>query len=189
MVANLTEHSPCEFGLEVGDHEQGAEKKIRCGEDEVGRMHAALLDQSEDGHTVIDFFQYRRNHQRAKANWVRGDEEKRDLPGQPESHESIEESWMGDGRWISAADQIKHEVQRSDDQQAPNAGNPEHYLGKYHLPSHGWRFGDLTEEAVIGESRRTVQSRSADKLQCHRANDQAAVRRMGAPRVMTMVCS
>src|SRR5271163_1003958 len=133
MIANLTEHLPCEFGLEVGDHEQEAEKKIRGGEDEVGRMHAALLHQNEDSHTVSYFFEYRRNHQRTKTNWVSRNEEKCDLPGQPESHKSIEESRMVDWRWVHATDQIKHEVKRSDNQEAPNAGNPENYLGKSHF--------------------------------------------------------
>src|SRR5882672_7627370 len=66
------------------------------------------------------------------ARWVSCNKEKRHLPGQPGSHESVEKSGMRDRRWITPADQSKHEVERGDNQYAPNARNPKHNLGKFH---------------------------------------------------------
>lgn len=63
---------------------------------------------------------------------VSRDEEKHNLPGQRRSCKSVKKSGMGDWRRIIAADQIKHEVKRRDDQDAPNAGNPENDFRKSH---------------------------------------------------------
>jgi hypothetical protein len=42
---------------------------------------------------------------------------------------------MRDGRRIVAADEIKHEVKRREDQESPNAGNPKYNLCEFHLLS------------------------------------------------------
>ena len=58
-------------------------------------MHACL--QHEDSHccTRAEFFKDGRDHQRPIARRVRGNNEKRDLPGPRNSYESIEESgWV-----------------------------------------------------------------------------------------------
>jgi hypothetical protein len=65
--------------------------------------------QDEDNHRYAetDFFEDARNHQRPKAPGVCRDDDKGDLPGKADAHESIEESWMRDGRRIIAPDEIK----------------------------------------------------------------------------------
>src|SRR5208282_1493146 len=59
-------------------------------------------------------------------------EEKCDLPCQRGARESVEKSWMRDRRRIIAADHIKHEVKRGDDQHAPDGGDPKHNFRKSH---------------------------------------------------------
>ena len=78
-------------------------------------MHLSLHNEGKHRRTVTDFFEDARNHQGAKARRVRSDEDQGKLPRQGDSHESLEESRMGDGRWIIAPDQIKHKVKRRDD--------------------------------------------------------------------------
>src|SRR6266853_6179499 len=110
--------------LEVGDEEEEAEKKVRADKDQVRLVHPALQDQDDYRCAPTDFFEDARNHQRPKALRVRRDDDKGDLPRQADPHESIEESWMRDGRRIIAPYEIKHEVKRGEDKKAPNARNP-----------------------------------------------------------------
>ena len=63
-------------------------------------MHATLADENDDGHHIGNLFEYRRKHQRAKSQRLRSDHEKRDLPGQRGSHESVEEPGMRDRRRV-----------------------------------------------------------------------------------------
>ena len=81
--------------LEVGEHEEDAEQQIRCGEDEVGAARASLQYQHGDSDAVAEFFKHRRQHQRAIARGVRGDEEKGELPGQRQADEAVKR--MRDG--------------------------------------------------------------------------------------------
>ena len=66
------------------------------------------------------------------AQRVSRDEEKRNLPSQGGRYKSVKKSGMGDRRRIISADQVKHEVERRDDQDAPNARDPENDLCKSH---------------------------------------------------------
>ena len=108
------------------------EKKVRADKDQVRLVHPALQDEDDYRCAPTDFFEDARNHQRPKTHRVCGDDDKSDLPRQAESHESIEESWMGDGRRIIAADEIKHKIKRCQDEKAPDAGNPKYNLRKSH---------------------------------------------------------
>jgi hypothetical protein len=90
--------------------------------------------QDEDDYRCAptDFFEDAWNHEGAIARRVCRDDDKGDLPRQADSHESIEESWMRDGRWIVAPNEIKHKVKRCENQQAPDARNPKYNLRKSH---------------------------------------------------------
>src|SRR5207237_10389941 len=68
-----------------------------------------------------------------KSDWIRGDEEKANLPGQSRPYKSVKESWVRDRRRISPPNQVKHEVKGSDDEYAPNCRNPECNLRKSHV--------------------------------------------------------
>src|SRR5260221_9060850 len=87
-------------------------------------MHAALQNEDNNSGAETEFFEDGRDHQRAVAGRVRADEEKGDLPGQPQSHESIKEAGMRDRRGIFSADEIKNEIERGNDQQTPEARKP-----------------------------------------------------------------
>src|SRR5258708_32508908 len=105
---------------------------MRGGKDHVRLVHSSLQDENNYRCGVADFFEDGRNHQRAKAHGLCGDDDKSDLPRQASSHESIEESWMRDGRRILLPDEIKHKVKRCEDQQAPYASNPKYDLRECH---------------------------------------------------------
>ena len=44
---------------------------------------------------------------------------------------------MSDGRRILPPDQVEHEIKRREDQNAPDASNPENNLGEFHLAASG----------------------------------------------------
>ena len=119
--------------FEVGDHKKHAEQGVCAGEDQIRRMHAALQDQSYHGDSVGRFFKHGRNHQRAEAHRVRGDVAERDLPSQGHTHEPVEESGMRDGGRILLADEVKQEIERRDDGQAPDACDPEDDFREFHV--------------------------------------------------------
>ena len=120
--------------FEIGEDEEEAEEGIGGREDEVGMMHAALRYQRKYGDGVGGFFQDRGNHQGTKTNGIRGDEAEGDLPGEGASDESIKKAGMRNCRRILAADEIKHEIEGSNDEQAPHAGNPKHDFCEFHVP-------------------------------------------------------
>src|SRR5712664_1151459 len=90
--------------LEIGDDKEKAEEQIRTAKDQVRPVHSSLQDEGNHRCAVTDFFEDGRNHERSIAHGVRGDENKSDLPGQRDSHESIEESRMRDRRRVAAPD-------------------------------------------------------------------------------------
>src|SRR5882762_1460156 len=95
-------------------------------------MHSRLQHQNHNCPAVAELLDHRWNHQRSIAHRITRDEEKCNLPGQRQPDESIEKSRMRDWRWVLAPNQIEHEVQRSDNQQAPNTGNPKYNLREFH---------------------------------------------------------
>src|SRR5579864_2051354 len=80
------------------------------------------------------------------------DEEKCNLPCEPRSRESIEESRMCDRRRIISANHVKHEVERGENEDAPNAGDPEHNLRK----SHGCPELLLRENSIAGAMMKPI---------------------------------
>ena len=84
-----------------------------------------MQDKDDDSHAVSELLEHRRNHERAITRRVRGNEEEGDLPRQREACKSVKESGVSDRRGISAANEIEHEVERRNDQQAPNACDAE----------------------------------------------------------------
>src|SRR5712671_3832019 len=120
--------------LNVREREQKAQEQVRGGEDQVGAVRTSLQNQHHNGNAEAEFFKHRRQHQRPKASGVRGDEEKRKLPGQRQPNETEEKPGMSDGRWILPPDHVEEEIQRGNNQEAPYPGDPEHHFSESHGP-------------------------------------------------------
>src|SRR5712671_4650034 len=118
--------------FDVRHHEQSTQHQVRPGKDQVRAMHSRLQHQNHNRRAVAELLDHRGNHQRSITHRIASDEEKCNLPGQRQPDESIEKSRMRNWRWILATNQIEHEVQRSDNQQAPDTGNPKHNLREFH---------------------------------------------------------
>ena len=123
-----------------------------------------LQIEHNEGRSVAEFLDHRRNHHRTQAHRVPGNHDECDLKSQPHADESVVKRGMRDGRGVLAPDQIEHEIERREYQHAPNAGDPKHDLGEFH----GTRLFAADREAV-----------NAQRWRGHRAAKFEIVRDLG----------
>jgi len=95
-------------------------------------MQPALRVENDQGDAVAEFLDYGCGDDRPKARGIGRDDQKGKLPGKPGADETVIKSRMGDPWRILGADEIEHEIKRSEDQKSPNGGDPENSLGEFH---------------------------------------------------------
>jgi hypothetical protein len=115
----------------ISGQEERAEGEIDSAKDKIAGLHAFLQNQDNHGNGVHYFFENGGNHHWAKTDGVSGDEDESDLPNQSDADEAVEESWVSDGWRIVLTNEIEHEVQRGDDEEAPDGGDPENDSCKF----------------------------------------------------------
>jgi hypothetical protein len=93
-----------------GQHEQDPEQQVDGAESKVGKVQAALQIENGKRRPVAEFFDYAGDHEGAEAHWVGGDDQERNLLGEPDSDEAVVEGGMRDRRRILPANQIEHEI-------------------------------------------------------------------------------
>src|SRR5580698_8380357 len=99
-------------------------------------MQPALRVENDQRDAVAKFLDYGCGNDRPKARGIGRDDQKGKLPRNPSADETVIKSRMGN-RWrILRADEIEHEIKRSEDQKSPNSGDPENSLSEFH----GWNF-------------------------------------------------
>jgi len=118
-----------------------------------------LEDKDDDGEAIREFLEDGGDDERAKADGIGGDEEKSDLPSEGSADKAVKEAGMGDRWGILAADEIEHEIEGRDDEQAPDGSNPEDDFGKLHA--------NLPERP---DWTRKLHSRLRMKLKCEPAS-------------------
>src|SRR5690242_3210909 len=91
-------------GPQVGEGEEDAENAVGGGGEQDGWGGAAGEDQGGGGEDEGEFLQDGREHGRAEADRVAGDQEEEHLEGDGDADEAVEELGVGDGRWVVAAD-------------------------------------------------------------------------------------
>src|ERR1700693_2027201 len=96
-------------------------------------MQPVLQIKHEEGSPIPELFDHSRNHHQPETHRIPRDHQKCHLPCQAHADESVIEARMRDGRRILPPDHIKQEIKRCKDQNAPDAGNPEHNFGNFHL--------------------------------------------------------
>src|SRR4030095_1076011 len=140
---------------EISDHKKSAEEEIERGKDEVRWMHALLENQGQDRNKESQFLENGWNHKGAEAKGIGGDEDECDLPDQSHASEPVKKDWMGDRRRIVPANQIEHEIERSDDEKAPDARNPEDDFCEFHEAfSRRRSVPDFSRIRAVGSARR-----------------------------------
>jgi len=92
-----------------------------------------MLQKKDDlGGSETEFLEDGREHKRAEANRIGRDHHEGELPGESASHEAVEETGMRNGRRVLAADGVIQKVERSDDENAVDGGDPERDFGEFH---------------------------------------------------------
>ncbi len=115
--------------FEEGDDEEYPEEQINAGDAEIAGMHAVLQVQRSQGNEVGKLFEDGGKHHEAEADGIECDDNKGKLPGESEADEAVVKGGVGDGWRVIAADQVEYEVKRSEDQNAPDGGDPESEFG------------------------------------------------------------
>lgn len=95
-------------------------------------MQSALKVKNDQHDPITEFFDDGRRNDRPEARGISRDDQKGNLPGQAGADESVIKSRMSNRWWILAADEIEHEIKRSEDQKSPDGSDPEYSLGKFH---------------------------------------------------------
>src|SRR5258708_12320640 len=98
-------------------------------------MHALLQIKHGNCDGIAEFLEHCRNHDAAITNRIGGNHHKRELPGQAHSRKAVVETGMRDRRRVLLANFVENKKQRSEDQNTPNAANPEDDLGEFHKAS------------------------------------------------------
>src|SRR5262245_17466008 len=116
----------------VGNDKEDQPRRVHCHEaaKETGAPVHGVKD-PHGGHKA-DLLQHRRQHGRAKARRVGGDDQEQELPCQGHSEEAVVVLWMRNRRRIVLAGLPLQEKRRDDDQNARQAGRQEDPLGKSH---------------------------------------------------------
>ena len=102
-------------------------------------MEAMLQVENSLRRSEAEFFEDRWEHHGAEAERICCDDDERELPGESASDETVIEAGMRDGRRILAANRVIEELQRSDNQDSPDGGDPENDLGEFHAHLGGER--------------------------------------------------
>src|SRR5579863_3416366 len=85
-----------------------------------------------EGRAVAELFEQGRDHHGAEAHRVAGDYEEGGLPGEGNADEAVVEGGVRDGWRVLAADCVEHEIERREDEDAPEGGDPEDDFGEFH---------------------------------------------------------
>src|ERR1700722_16603941 len=119
-------------GLHPGDQEQHSEEQVYCAEDQVSGMEAVLQIERDQRYPVGKLFEYGREHHVAEADGIAGDDREGELPSEASADEPVVEGGVSDRRRVLAADQVEHEVEGCEDEDAPDGGDPEKDFGEFH---------------------------------------------------------
>src|SRR5271170_3663582 len=96
-------------------------------------MEAMLEIENDQCGAVAELFEDRGDHHGTESHGVTSDHEEGELPGEACADETVEEGGVGDGRGILAGDGVEHEVERGEDEDAPDGGDTEEGFGEGHL--------------------------------------------------------
>ena len=89
--------------------------------------------ENDQGCGVAELLEDRGDHHGAEPHRIASDYEEGELPCEACANEAVVESGMRDGRGILAADCVEHEVERREDEDAPDESDPEDDFGKFHF--------------------------------------------------------
>ena len=115
------------------EDKQNSEEQVDKAEDEIGAVQAALQKKGDQSGGVREFFDRGSDDEGAEAQGIGGDDEEGDLPRESRSGEAVVEGGMGDRRRVFSADEVEDEIERGEDENAPDASDPESDLGELHL--------------------------------------------------------
>jgi len=95
-------------------------------------MEAMLQVESCESGAVAELLEDGRDHHRAEADGITGDDKEDELESERSTHEAIVERGVRDGRGILASDQVEHKIERREDKDAPDKSDPEKNFGEFH---------------------------------------------------------
>src|SRR5580704_18700523 len=91
-------------GFGVGDGEEDQEEPVEAAEGEHARGDTILEMQEDQGDGVAYFFEHGWNHHGAVFDWVSGENQEQDLPGDSNREEAVEKFRVGDGGRVVVAE-------------------------------------------------------------------------------------
>ncbi len=112
-------------------------------------MNALLQIQNKQSGSVAEFLQHRRQHHDSEAYRILRDDEEGKLPCQSGAEKAIIKTGMRDGRRILATDDVEHKIKRRENEDAPNACDPENNFGEFHFVPSGKCAGALGRNMVM----------------------------------------
>src|SRR5262245_47351908 len=108
--------------LSVGDGEQDQPDEIDRADGQNRERYASERVQDRHDAAIAQLLQQREQHQRAVLDRIASDQEKEQVPDQSQADEAIEVIGMGDRRRHLLTDLLLEKVQRSEDEDAVDAG-------------------------------------------------------------------
>src|SRR3954471_7278082 len=112
------------------DEEQSDRSVGRRDRRRLSGLEVSVRIEHEHGRDVEDLLENGGDHDDAIARRIGGDDEERELPYQGHTDETVVQIGVRDWWRVSAADGVEREEQGRHDQDAPDAGYPEHDAGE-----------------------------------------------------------
>src|ERR1700685_3885416 len=120
-------------GFEECNQEQDSEEQVGSSKHQICGMEAMLEVENDEGYPVAELLKDRGDHHGTEAHGVASNYDEGELPRQAYADETIVESGVRDGRRILTGDCVEHEVERGEDEDAPDRCDPENDLGEFHF--------------------------------------------------------
>src|SRR5450432_922009 len=92
-----------------------------------------LCEEHEQRGAVPELLQHGGNDHHSEAVRIACDDYEGELPHDGRANEAVIKRGMSDRRRILATDKIEHEIQRREDEDAPDGGNRENYFSEFHF--------------------------------------------------------
>src|ERR1700677_3062936 len=120
-------------GLEICGYEENSEEQVDASEPKIAGSEAMLKIEHDESRSSAELLDHRWNHHWPQADRIARDHQECNLKGQTDADKTVVEAGMRDRRRVLTADQVKHEIQRRENQHAPNAGDQESDLCEFHF--------------------------------------------------------
>src|SRR5690349_16207555 len=132
LRTNDAPRKPQEVHAEIRADEKNRENRVGDGRPEDIALHLTHQVQNQNRHRVDKLFQDRNRNDLSEAQGLERDQNEHALPQERHAHKSVVNLWMAYCGRGFLADRVHKEIQRNQQNESVNRGDPENSLREFH---------------------------------------------------------